>query len=229
MTPTPCLMDAFHGDSFPYDTYADDAIGFAQMVAGNWPFFISKGAQGSLNQDTKVVGRIAAAAGVTGMNVGIYAFMDDSPIHTQIGNFMGVYAQVMAAVPKGTFVRLAVDNEPDTLGLAVTAQTDRMASMMAQAMYMANGRLPLIYGDASEFFSAASCGFLTQCPRWLAKYGSWATNTQWGPGWSSGQWQQYSDGQVNTLGISVPGFAGIQLDMSAFSGSLAEAIQTWAQ
>jgi hypothetical protein len=241
VTPTPCMVDMYHGDSLPYATYAGDAIGFALMVAGGWPFLIHKASQGSLDTDTKVVGRLAAAAGVPGMNIGIYHFMDDSPIHTQIGRFMGVYAQVSSSVPKGTFIRLAIDNEPSTLGLAVTAQTDQRAAMMAQAMYMANGKLPLVYGDASQFFSATSSGFLTSCPRWLAKYGPWATNTQWGHGWSAGQWQQFSDGTTNTTPtlrfnrnvmfslshISVPGFTGTPLDMSAFSGSLAEAIQTW--
>jgi hypothetical protein len=230
MTPTPCMMDCFHGDSFPYPTYATDALAFAQMVAGKWPFLMHKGAQGSLEQDTKVVGRLSAAAGVLGLSLGIYHFMDDSPIHQQIGNFMGIYAQVSAACPKGTFLRLAVDNEPTTLGLAVTAQTDAMANMMAQAMYMANGRRPLIYGDASEFYSASAktSGFMNQCPRWLAKYGPWATSMQCGPGWTNWQWQQFSDGGENTLGLSVPGFAGKELDMSAFAGSLAEAVQAWA-
>jgi GH25 family lysozyme M1 (1,4-beta-N-acetylmuramidase) len=220
-------MDAYHGDVFPYPTYAANAYGFAQMVASKWPFFVSKASQGSFDRDTKVVGRIAAAAGVSGMNVSIYHFMDASPIHTQIGNFMGIYAQVLASVPKGSFIRLAVDNEPSTLGLDVTPQTDQMASMMAQAMYVANKRLPLIYGDASEFFSAMSCGFMTTCPRWLAKYGPWATSAQCGPGWTNWQWQQFSGDGINTLNLSVPGFAGVQLDMSAFAGSLAEAIKTW--
>jgi hypothetical protein len=224
VTPTPCMVDMYHGDSLPYATYAADAVGFAQMVAGGWPFLIHKASQGSFDTDTKVVGRLAAAAGVSGMNIGIYHFMDDSSIHTQIGRFMGVYAQVAANVPKGTFIRLAVDNEPRELGLAVTAQTDKRAAKMAKAMYMANGRMPLVYGDASEFFSAPSCGFLTSCPRWLAKYGPWAASDQWGPGWSSGQWQQFSNGTIHT---SVPGFVGTPLDMSAFSGSLAEAIKTW--
>jgi hypothetical protein len=98
--------------------------------------------------------------------------------------------------------------------------------MMAQAMCAATGCLPLVYGDASEFYAADP--FLSQCPRWLAKYGPWAKSSECGPGWSSCQWQQFSGDGVNTRGFSVPGFAGITLDMSAFSGSVDEAKQTWA-
>jgi hypothetical protein len=220
------MLDLYHGDRLPYSTYAGDIVGFKQMVAGGWPFLMHKASQGSDLRDTKVVDRVADASNVPGMQVGIYHFMDDSPLHTQMANFTSVYMRLTAAVAPSVFIRLCVDNEPSTLGLPVTAASDMLASNMAQFMFGLNGKLPLIYGDASQFW--AHNAFLSQCPRWLAKYGPWALNNQWGPGWSAGQWQQFSGGGVNMLGLTIPGMPGI-FDMSAFSGSLAEAVATWSK
>ncbi len=227
MTPTPCMVDVYHSNSLPPSTYAGDVALFTAMAAGGWPFLVHKATQGSDDQDNRMIGRLTAAAGVQGLNLGIYHFMDASPIHMQITNFMSAYMKLLAAAPKDTFIRLAVDNEPFTLGLPVTAQSDALAMQMAQFMQGLTGRFPLIYGDAQEFYGTASCNWLGQCPRWLAKYGPWAASHQWGPYWSAGQWQQFSGDGVNTMGINVPGL-GVNYDMSAFSGPLADAIQTWS-
>jgi hypothetical protein len=224
------MADFSHNDALPYPTYASDAVGFAQMVAQGWPFVMHKLTQGSNFLDPKVLGRLASAATIPDICLGVYHFMDDSPIHEQLANFSWAYMELTSRLPKGMFVRFAVDNEPSTLGLPVTPSSDRLAAQMAEAMFMVKGKMPLIYGDASEFASVASCGFMGQCPRWLAKYGPWATSSQWGPAWSSGEWQQFSDGTINTLGVEVPGFANTSLDMSAYSGSdLQEAITVWSR
>lgn len=227
MKPTPCMTDLSHNDKLPYSTYAADREGFVQMVAGHWPFLMHKLSQGSSFIDPTVVGRLAQAAQVPDLNIGVYHFMDDSPIHNQIGTFMGGLMKLGAALPAGTFLRLMVDNEPQTLDLPVTARSDALANMMAQAMFSATGRHPLVYGNRYNFFSARSIGFMAACPLLLAKYGPDATAGGCPPGWVNWQWQQFSDGTVDTRDLSVPGFTGVALDMSEFAGSLAEAIQTW--
>jgi len=221
------MADFSHNNQLPYPTYAADRIGFAQMVAGKWPFVMHKLTQGASFVDPTVVGRLSQAAQVPGINLGVFHFMDDSPIHLQVGNFMGGLMRLATALPTGTFVRLAVDNEPDTIGLPVTAQSDALAAMMAQAMFAATGKRPLVYGNRYNFFSARTIGPMAASQLWLAKYGPDADAAGCPPGWVNWQFQQFSDGSVDTRGLSVPGFGGVALDMSEFAGSLAEAIQTW--
>src|SRR5947207_1997886 len=107
-------------------------VDFARAKSAGIAAVILKATQGSDWVDVAFAQRFAAAS-ASGILVGAYHFLDDSPPKLQVENFL--------SVAEGCSV-LALDAEPNAIGGTVTvAQTAEAAGRLN----MATGFLPLIY------------------------------------------------------------------------------------
>lgn len=218
MTPTLCMLDLSHNDSIPTKRYSDDLLVFQQINMGGYPFLIHKATQGIDFIDPRLLGRMMYA-GQAGLDLGIYHYMDMSPVAAQVAYFLMAYRKV-SEYAGGKFV-LALDFEY-TQGMADAAST-MFADDFVQAIHAATGIWPLLYTGRWDVLPQVKGSCLAACPLWLAEYGD---NPVPPKGWANFTWwQKYGDGLNNAPTVPV---LGNSIDQSLFAGSLNEAKAWWA-
>src|SRR5215472_14495286 len=209
MTPTLCMIDLSHNNSIPTHRYADDQAVFAQ-IAATYPFLMHKATQGVDFVDPTVMGRLPYAA-KAGMQLGIYHYMDTSPVAAQVAYFLMAYHDLRMAA--GWPLVLALDFEY-TQGSADATSTG-YAAEFARSICAATGIWPLLYTGRWDIDPQVKGSVLAACPLWLAEYGD---NPVPPKGWADYMWwQKYGDGLNGAPDAPV---LSRPIDQSLFSGSL---------
>jgi lysozyme len=97
------------------------------------------------------------------------------------------------------------------------------AAQAAAAVVMVKsvtGRLPVLY--TGRYVLSSPNSMLSQCPLWLAEYGSRPICP---PGWSQWKLWQHTDGRVGSGPMTVPGIG--PCDRSRFAGTVDELRAWW--
>ena len=187
-------------------------VDFARAKSAGIAAVILKATQGSDWIDRAFAQRFAAAS-ASGLLVGAYHFLDDSPPQLQVENFL--------SVAEGCSV-LALDAEPNAIGGTVTvAQTAEAAGRLN----MATGSLPLIYINRygpDRRGTGLPNNVLSRCPLWLPAYSSRPVCP---PGWSKWALWQHTDGKVGSDAVPVAGFG--RCDRSRFAGTITDLVTWW--
>jgi lysozyme len=194
------VIDLYHGDKISVDFAVVKAAGIAAVIL--------KATQGSGFVDPTFAPRVADAQ-AAGMLVGAYHFMDGTSPVDQVAHFLSVVGNTNDAL-------LALDFEADEASQATVTQ---VASAI-NAVKAVTGRFPVLY--TNRYMITTPNPILSQCPLWLAEYGS---NPVPPPGWSEWKLWQHTDGQIGSDPKSVHGIG--PCDRSRFAGTVAELTAWW--
>ncbi len=162
---------------------------------------ILKATEGTGSVDPTFATRAAAAANA-GLLVGAYHFLDSSDPVAQADHFLEC---------AGRLRMLAVDLESVPPSCTAVAN----AAIAVNRILDSTGSLPTVYTGRYQIPTADQV--LSQCPLWLAEYGSLPVCP---PGWSQWKLWQYTDAG------SIPGVSGA-VDRSRFAGSIDELRGWW--
>jgi GH25 family lysozyme M1 (1,4-beta-N-acetylmuramidase) len=181
-------------------------VDFVKAKAAGIAAVILKATEGvDFVDPTFAVRRVTAAA--SGLLVGAYHFFDTADPIAQAAFFM----EYAGAVPL-----LALDFEPSPM--SVTSQN--RAAVFVTTVRARLGRWPLLYTGRWQV-APANPNF-SQCPLWLAEYGSKPVCP---PGWSKWTLWQHTDGRVGSAPRPVPGIG--PCDRSRFDGTVAALASWW--
>jgi lysozyme len=169
---------------------------------------ILKATQGTGFVDPTFLPR-AAEARAAGLEVGAYHFLDGSSPAEQAAHFLTV------AVSEAMVNWLALDWEPYPSSQASVMQ----AATAAASVQAAIGRWPVLYTIRSMLSSPNRT--LSNCPLWLAEYGSRPVCP---PGFSHWKLWQHTDGRVGSAVVPVPGVG--PCDRSKFAGTV-DQLRAW--
>ena len=169
---------------------------------------ILKATQGTGFVDPTFLER-AAEARSAGLLVGAYHFLDGSNPAEQVAHFLTV------AVSEGMVNWLAVDWEPYPASQASVIQ----AATAVASVRAATGTWPVLYTIRGML--SAQNNTLSNCPLWLAEYG---TRPICPPGFMAWQLWQHTDGQVGSAVVPVPGVG--PCDRSKFAGTV-DQLRAW--
>ena len=189
-------------------------VDFARAKSAGITAVILKATQGSDWIDVAFAQRFAAAT-ASGLLVGAYHFLDDSPPELQVVNFL--------SVAEGCSV-LALDAERNAIGGTVTVA---QAAEAAGRLHMATGSLPLIYINRygpDQRGTGLPNNVLSRCPLWLPAYSSRPVCP---PGWSSWALWQHTDGNIGSDAVPVAGIG--RCDRSRFAGTIVDLVSWWKQ
>jgi lysozyme len=187
-------------------------VDFARAKSAGIAAVILKATQGSGWIDAAFAQRFAAAT-ASGLLVGAYHFLDDSPPELQMENFL--------SVAEGCSV-LALDTEANAIGGTVTVA---QAAEAAGRLNMATGFLPLIYINRygpDQRGTGLPNNVLSRCPLWLPAY---SPRPVCPPGWSKWALWQHTDGNVGSDAVPVAGIG--RCDRSRFAGTIADLVTWW--
>jgi lysozyme len=187
-------------------------VDFERAKSAGIAAVLLKATQGSSWADVAFAQRLAAAT-ASGLLVGAYHFLDDSPPGLQVENFL--------SVAEGCPV-LALDAEPNAIGGTVTVA---QAAEAAARLNMATGSLPLIYINRygpDQRGTGLPNGVLSRCPLWLPAYNSRPVCP---PGWSKWALWQHTDGTVGPDPVPVAGIG--RCDRSRFAGTVPDLAAWW--
>jgi len=154
----------------------------------------------------------AAEAKDAGLLVGAYHFLDSSDPAAQAAHFLTV------ALSEAGVRWLALDWEPYPPSQASVMQ----AATAAASIQAATGAWPVIYMIRSMLLAPNKT--LSNCPLWLAEYG---TRPILPPGFSRWLLWQHTDGQVGPAATPVPGIG--PCDRSRFAGSPSDLAAWWTR
>jgi lysozyme len=189
-------------------------VDFARAKSAGIVAVILKATQCSDWIDVAFAQRLAAAT-ASGLLVGAYHFLDNSPPELQVENFL--------SVAEGCSV-LALDAEANSIGGTVTvAQTAEAAGRLN----MATGSMPVIYINRygpDRRGTGLPNNVLSRCPLWLPAYSSRPVCP---PGWSKWALWQHTDGNVGSDAVPVAGIG--RCDRSRFAGTTADLVTWWKQ
>ena len=171
---------------------------------------ILKATQGTGFVDPPFLER-AAEARSAGLLVGAYHFLDGSNPAEQVAHFLTV------AVSEGMVNWLAIDWEPYPASQASVVQ----AATAAASVRAAIGKWPVLYTIRGML--SAPNNTLSNCPLWLAEYG---TRPICPPGFTAWQLWQHTDGQVGSAVAPVPGVG--PCDRSKFAGTVDQLRAWWS-
>jgi lysozyme len=171
---------------------------------------ILKATQGTAFIDPTFFGRVAEAQ-AAGLLVGAYHFLDSSNPAEQAAHFLTV------AVSEAGVDWLALDWEPYPQSQASVMQ----AATAAASVQAATGRWPALYTIRGML--SAPNRTLSNCPLWLAEYG---TRPICPPGFTKWQLWQHTDGQVGSAVVPVPGIG--PCDRSKFAGTVDQLKAWWS-
>ena len=169
---------------------------------------ILKATQGIGFADPAFAPRVANAR-AAGLLVGAYHFMDAKSPCEQMANFLSV-------VGDAGDILLVVDFEVYESSQPTAAQ----AAAAVMTVKSITGRLPVLY--TGRYVLSAPNSMLSQCPLWLAEYGSRPVCP---PGWSQWKLWQHTDGRVGSGPMTVPGIGAC--DRSRFAGTVDELKAWW--
>jgi lysozyme len=153
----------------------------------------------------------ASEARNAGLLVGAYHFLDGSNPAQQVAHFLTV------AVSEGAVSWLALDWEPYPPSQASVMQ----AATAAASIQATTGKWPVLYTIRSML--QAPNKTLSNCPLWLAEYG---TRPICPPGFARWRLHQYTDGTVGPNPRPVPGIG--LCDRSMFAGTTDQLSAWWA-
>jgi lysozyme len=189
-----------------------EPVDFTRAKSAGIAAVLLKATQGSDWIDVVFAQRVAAA-NASGLLVGAYHFLDDSPPELQVANFL--------SAAEGCSI-LALDAEPNAIGGTVTVA---QAAEAAARLHMATGSMPLIYINRygpDQRGTGLPNSVLSRCPLWLPAYNSRPVCP---PGWSKWALWQHTNG---TVGSDVVPVAGIgRCDRSRFAGTIADLTSWW--
>ena len=201
----PPVMSDVVFDISHYENVSQDFVTTAQAGIAA---VILKATQGTGFVDPTFLPRVAEAR-AAGLLVGAYHFLDSSSPAEQVAHFLTV------AVSEGMVNWLALDWEPYPASQASTIQ----AATAAASVQAATGKWPILYTIRSML--SAPNKTLSNCPLWLAEYG---TRPICPPGFSAWQLWQHTDGQVGSAVVPVPGVG--PCDRSKFAGTV-DKLRAW--
>ena len=150
-----------------------------------------------------------AEARSAGLLVGAYHFLDGSNPAEQVAHFLTV------AASEAMVNWLAVDWEPYPVSQAGVIQ----AATAVASVRAATGTWPVLYTIRGML--SAPNNTLSNCPLWLAEYG---TRPICPPGFTAWQLWQHTDGQVGSAVVPVPGVG--PCDRSKFAGTV-DQLRAW--
>jgi GH25 family lysozyme M1 (1,4-beta-N-acetylmuramidase) len=195
------VIDLYHGDKVGVDFSVIKSAGVAAVVL--------KATQGSGFIDPTYAPRVAQAR-AAGLMVGAYHFLDATSPIEQMAHFLSVVGTTDG-------VLLAVDFEAYAISQATAVQ----AASAVMTVKSATGRFPVLY--TGRYMLDAPNPMLSQCPLWLAEYG---TRPVCPPGWSQWKLWQHTDGQVGSAPVPVRGIG--PCDRSRFAGTIDQLKAWWA-
>ena len=193
------VIDIYHGDKVSVDFSVVKSKGIAAVIL--------KATQGISFVDPAFAGRRADAR-AAGLLVGAYHFMDAQSPVDQMAHFLSV-----VGVTDG--ILLAVDFEAYERSQPTVVQ----AATAVMTVKSVTGRFPVLY--TGRYMLTAPNVMLSQCPLWLAEYG---TRPICPPGWSQWQLWQHTDGRVGSAPSPVPGIG--PCDRSRFAGTV-DQLKAW--
>jgi len=196
-----------------YDTVTSFSDAKNAGVAG----IIYKATEGSSFQDPTYATRRADAL-AAGLLWGAYHFGDNSPVRSQVSNFIDT------AQPDANTL-LALDYEPNGDATMSLDQARQFLTLVARQV----GRRPVLYsGSQIKQTLPQPDAFFGSHRLWLAEYASEPVVPS---SWRSYWLWQYSDGSAGPQPRSVPGIPGNSdgcIDCNTFDGTAAELAAQWA-
>jgi lysozyme len=193
------VIDLYHGDKVSVDFSVVKSKGIAAVIL--------KATQGIGFVDPAFAQRLADAR-AAGLLVGAYHFMDATSPVEQMAHFLSV-------VGADDGVLLVVDFEAYERSQPTVTQ----AATAVMTVKSVSGRFPVLY--TGRYTLTAPNAMLSQCPLWLAEYGSRPVCP---PGWSQWKLWQHTDGRVGSAPRSVPGIG--PCDRSRFAGNV-DQLKAW--
>jgi lysozyme len=203
----PRVMSDVVFDISHYENVSQDFVNTAKagIIA-----VILKATQGTGFVDPTFLERVGEARSA-GLLVGAYHFLDGSSPAEQAAHFLTV------AVSEGMVDWLALDWEPYPASPASVMQ----AATAVASIQAATGRWPVLYTIRGML--PAPNRTLSNCPLWLAEYG---TRPICPPGFTKWQLWQHTDGQLGSAVAPVPGIG--PCDRSKFSGTVDQLRAWWS-
>jgi lysozyme len=196
------VFDISHYENVSQDFVAAAQAGIAAVIL--------KATQGTGFVDPTFLPRIAEAR-AAGLLVGAYHFLDGSSPAEQVAHFLTV------SVSEGMVNWLALDWEPYPASQASVMQ----AATAVASVQAATGKWPILYTIRSML--SAPNKTLSNCPLWLAEYG---TRPICPPGFTAWRLWQHTDGQVGNAVVPVPGVG--PCDRSKFAGTIDQLRAWWS-
>ena len=203
-SPAPYLPPVMSDVVIDISHYENVSQDFAITAKAGIAAVILKATQGTGFVDPTFPSR-AAEARAAGVEVGAYHFLDGSNPAEQAAHFLTV------AVSEGMVNWLALDWEPYP-----PSQANVMQAASVQA---ATGKWPVLYTIRSMLSAANKT--LSNCPLWLAEYGSRPICP---PGFTKWRLWQHTDGRVGSAVVPVPGVG--PCDRSKFAGTV-DRLRAW--
>ena len=208
--PAPYLPPVMSDVVFDISHYENVSQDFVTTAQAGIAAVILKATQGTGFVDPTFLPRVAEAR-AAGLLVGAYHFLDSSSPAEQVAHFLTV------AVSEGMVNWLALDWEPYPASQASTIQ----AATAAASVQAATGKWPILYTIRSML--SAPNKTLSNCPLWLAEYG---TRPICPPGFTAWRLWQHTDGQVGSAVVPVPGIG--PCDRSKFAGTVDQLSAWWS-
>ena len=203
----PPIMSDVVVDISHYENVSQDFVTTAQAGIAA---VILKATQGTGFVDPTFLPRVAEAR-AAGLLVGAYHFLDGSSPAEQVAHFLTI------AVSEGMVKWLALDWEPYPASPANVMQ----AATAVASVQAATGKWPILYTIRSML--SAPNKTLSNCPLWLAEYG---TRPICPPGFTAWRLWQHTDGQVGSAVVPVPGVG--PCDRSKFAGTVDQLRAWWS-
>jgi lysozyme len=203
----PPVMSDVVIDISHYETVSQD---FVETAKAGIAAVILKATQGTGFVDPTFLPRVAEAR-AAGLEVGAYHFLDGSSPAEQAAHFLTV------AMSEGMVNWLALDWEPYPASQASVMQ----AATAVASVQAATGKWPVLYTIRSML--SARNQTLSNCPLWLAEYG---TRPVCPPGFTTWRLWQHTDGRVGSAVVPVPGVGAC--DRSKFAGTIDQLRAWWS-
>jgi lysozyme len=208
--PAPYLLPVMSDVVFDISHYENVSQDFVETANAGLAAVVLKATQGKGFVDPTFLPR-ADEARAAGLLVGAYHFLDATNPAEQAAHFLTV------AVSEGMVNWLAIDWEPYPASQANLMQ----AATAAASVQAATGTWPVLYTIRGML--SAPNKTLSNCPLWLAEYG---TRPICPPGFATWRLWQHTDGQVGSAVVPVPGVG--RCDRSKFAGTIDQLRAWWS-
>ena len=206
--PVPYLPPVMSDVVFDISHYENVSQDFVTTANAGIAAVILKATQGTGFIDRTFLSRVAEAR-AAGLEVGAYHSLDGTNPAEQVAHFLTV------AASEAMVNWLAVDWEPYPVSQAGVIQ----AATAVASVRAATGTWPVLYTIRGML--SAPNNTLSNCPLWLAEYG---TRPICPPGFMAWQLWQHTDGQVGSAVVPVPGVG--PCDRSKFAGTV-DQLRAW--
>ena len=188
-------------------------IDFAKVAAAGIVAVIAKATQGSSATDEKYIAYKKAARGFNFL-WGSYHFGTDSEVSSQVDHYLTTAQPTQRDL-------VCLDFERDPSGSTMSLE---QAREFVTDVHIRLGRWPVLYAGSwlKENLGQAPDELLSECPLWLAQYG---TKPILPVGWKKFTLWQYTDGKAGSPPRVVPGIG--PCDRNQFNGTLMALRREW--